>query len=243
MRITTEDKTYKGFIVNENNSYLTIQTFQNRKVPLKKSLITNMESIIVSIESNTIKLKGNILKISGNEFEFITLDSSISQIKIHTLDSVNSDDTETEQFLKDLIRENQIKDSSANMNPSNGYAKIGVTLGFPMIFMLNYGISSKKTSGGISLGYFGVQLNYGLNVLSTEYVEINLLANLNIKSYTKYIYSNLGVEEKEIKLYAGPLIDFYAAGFHLQAGIGFGSDKEIPNRPFFQIGYAHRWGK
>jgi len=243
-RIKTVDDNYVCFIINENDTHIIIQTFKNRKEILKKSIIMKREDIIVFLETNTSKVTGNIQKLQDDEFEMMTSDSVLVKIKINTIEDGRSEDAAVVQLLNELIKTKKTVAIQATDTLSQRYSKFGFTVGSPLKVMMNYGINNNRTSAGISLGYLGVQFNFGLNVISNEDIEINFLVNLNLGRYI----SDTSDMDRQIERYKfgflyGPLIDFYAAGFHVQAGAGYRTGKDVQKEPFFQIGYAYRWRK
>jgi len=233
-RISTNDKNYLGFIINENKSYLFLKNIHKQKVMIEKSHIIERKAVIVLLELNTITLTGNVQKIRDDEFEMITSDSVLVKIKINTIVNCRSDDSEVEQLLNHLIVE---KRDTTKVYLDNNFSRFGITIGTPHFLMANYGYNNSKTYVGISIGYMGGQINYGLNVLTADSYEVNLLFNLNIRRYL------LSTDHTDYMtgFIIGPLIDFYAAGFHLQTGIGYGIGKLNINQPFFHLGYAYRW--
>ena len=240
-RIKTVDDNYVCFIINENDTNIIIQTFKKRKEILKKSIIIKREDLIVSLNSNKLTFTGNIQKLQDDEFEMITSDSVLVRIKINTIEDGQSEDAAVVQLLNELIDVYQTDSTPTINNNSKNFGKFGVTVGNPLFIMMNYGISNDDVSAGISLGNLGVQVNGGINIFSSGWYEMNLMLNLNLRM-SPY---NHGMSSKryEFIFLAGPLIDIYVGGLHLQVGMGFGSSRDDSDNRFLQLGYAYRWRK
>ncbi len=245
-RITTiENDTLIGFILIETKTDLVLTSFENSKIMIDKSTINLRVDIQVQIKAGSLKLSGYIIKLNVDEIIMITEDSLKINIKLNGIDSISSEDAQSNVWLNNFLNKSKnIQNEKKSDYVYDKYRKIGVTFGLPQYVKISYGFNNQKSSAGISIGYLGLQLNVGVNLLTRKDEEFNLIILADYlqtrKTIDRYMLGNF--VEKEFKLFIGPAFEIFLHGFHTQIGIGFGVADKEPNQLYFQFGYAYRTG-
>ena len=237
--ITSDYQQIFGYIVEENDSLFKVKSIKDENFDIFKTDIKVFEKIEVTLHlRNKQKISGNISGRIDSSLVFINSDNEKSNILFSNIVRIYTDEPIIKDYLQNLLNKKAYFVKSQPSEKIANYTKIGLSIGTPGILNLNIGRTIRKFAFNFSGGLSGLQIALGHNLISTKYVEMNVMVHVSYFFPFDYEDKTYGYYEGYM---IGSLIDFNLFGINIQAGLGFNfiSQKDIPT--FLQIGYNYRF--
>ena len=244
---TNTDNHFVGFIISDSAQEIELKSLDDMTMKIPKTKIDSIIDIKVEFQSKAgLRYNGTIKSIRINDFDFITNDGLEVVLQFVSLDGYYSDNEELMIFLKSKFRKIQYSDSEKTEDISKGFKKFGIAFGTPGTLGFIFASNNGNRCIGMSGGFSGIQLNFGVNVLIESSMELNLLLNI---SYMKGFYNQNRNDEyyshkmdDSYSISMGPIFEFYFYGFHAQLGTAILSTYQKGLPYYIQVGFVKRFG-
>jgi len=245
--VTKSGNKILGVVVSENSNDIIMNSLNNEELVIPINSIVSRDTLYFGIKTKSgIKFSGTITSFDKDSFEFLTQDGIKTKLKYDGIDNFYFDDSDLRKVMESKIQKYNSK-SYSTISPyklegisqekiAESYQKFGFAILSPAVGNIVYGYTTKKFGFQFSGGFwgkdvYGIQVGPSINLYLSENIEHNCIIAYNAQNLETKYFNSINF-----------LWDANFSGFHLQAGMGFGSGSFSSPQLMIQIGYAYRWG-